>query len=419
MSLTIKKNNILGEKMYISTLPRGGKCYIIPKYGFKKSEAVMSFSYGSADLKFILGGKKKASPMGTAHFLEHKMFQKKDGDYFTDFFSSGASVNAFTDFNKTAYYFLAGDSFYTNLKRLAQMVSDGYFTEESVEREKGIIGQEIAMYDDDPGWVVYYNMLERLYNVHPLRNSIAGTKKSIEMITPELLYDAYNAFYVPQNMNVVVCGNVEPESVIETVEKNLSKEFLDRKKCPRAKYREKPEIKRNYVLQDMNLGSPMFNLGFKHNPEGNGIKRIYAMKMFLDILAGQSSYLFGRLQNTGYCEESLGLQYIWGRGLSLSVIMGRSREPKPVANAIVREIERIKERGIDEEHFDRIKRKHMGRFIRGFNSVDAVCMAQTELSALGGDLFDSFEAIRNMEKDYLEDLVFDFDKVGAVLSVVK
>lgn len=419
MNLTMKSNSILGEKMYVSTLPRGIKCYIIPKSGFKKNQAVVSFAYGSSDINFLAGDKRISTPLGTAHFLEHKMFENEDGNYFNDFVSGGASTNAFTDFSKTAYYFDGSENFYSNLKTLSKMVSKVYLTDENVDKEKGIIKSEISMYDDDPSWKVYYNMLEKLYRFNPIRYGIAGSGKTISGINPETLTTAYEGFYTPGNMSVVVCGDVEPEAVWDTISQNLDKEFLKRKPAKSILYKEPKGISKNFVEAEMGLGVPMFNLGFKLNPKGNSTQQVYGMKMLLDLMVGESSYLFGRLQSSGYLEESLGVQYIWGKDVALAVVIGQSKEPRVIANAIAREISRFKNRGINNDDFYRIKKKHLGRFIRGFNSIEAVCMAQTELLGLNTDLFEAFDVVRYMDIEYLNQLVLQLDKYKAVLSVVK
>jgi Predicted Zn-dependent peptidases len=416
MGFTLKTENSLGEKMFITTLSSGAKCYIIPKYGFGKSEAVVSFRYGSADLRFEAFGERRTSPKGTAHFIEHKMFEKEGGNFFADFIAGDADTNAFTDFNKTAYYFSCKDNFEENFERLLKMVGSVYLTDENVEHEKGIIGQEIAMYDDDPNWIVYFNMLKRLYKKHPVRDVIAGTQETLKTIDVDDLKAAFDAFYVPENMRIVVCGDVEYEKISQIAESVIEPKVSGAR---RAAIKEPMDIGRNYISDSMELSKSVFNLGFKLEPEEMGIKKVYGTKMLLDIIAGESSYLYGKLLKSGLLDESMALQYLWGRRLSLAVIMGKSDAPKDVANCIAREIEKLKKNGINAESFRRAKKKHMGRFIRGFNSIDAICMAQTELAVMDCDLFDAFDMIKNMEKDYLEELLMDFDKFTAVLSVVK
>ncbi len=402
--------------MFIYTLSSGAKCYIIPKYGFSQKQAVVSFNYGASDIKFKLNGEIFSQPMGTAHFLEHKMFQKEDKDYFTLFIKNGASSNAYTDANKTAYYFLCKENFYENFELLLRMVTEKYFEEKSVEREKGIIGQEIAMYDDDPNWIVYYNMLKRIYGKNPVANGIAGSRKSISEIDAKTLEVAYDAFYTPENMSIVVCGDVELESVCEIAEKILTKNVSNVK---RAEYSKDGKVARNFIKKNMKLSKPVFNIGFKHFLGTNDVKKIYGYKMLLDIIAGESSHIYEAMVDRNMLTQPLGLQYVWGRNVSLSVFSGQSTEPRKIGNGIIREIARFKAKGISDDVFERIKRKHEGRFVRGFNGIDAICMGQTELCSINSDLFDAYEAIKCMEKDYIEELLSSFSIDRAVLSVVE
>ncbi|MGL4791374.1 MAG: EF-P 5-aminopentanol modification-associated protein YfmH [Anaerotignaceae bacterium] len=416
MGVIFKNENKLGEKMFITTLSCGVKCYIIPKYGFTKSQASVVFNYGSSDIKFSYDGEELISPKGTAHFIEHKMFEKENGNYFVDFVQNGCEANAFTDFSKTAYYFSGKNNFYDNFGRLIEMTQNFHSTDLSIEREKAIIGQEIAMYDDNADWVVYMNLLKKLYKNHPVRYAISGTKASIDNINLNSLTTAYNTFYVPQNMSIVVCGNVDYKKIEDIAEKFIVERPSLGTKLPA---KEPSYISTNFVKSRMNLGIPTFNIGFKHSDLQPNIEDIFGYKMLLDIILGDSSYLSSRLLDNKAMVEGFGFQYLWGRDLSLSVVMGRSKEPRRVANEVVREILRYSRMGISNEVFERIKTKHLGRFIRGFNSIDAICMAQTELSVIDKDLFEGFNVIRNMEKSTLERLLSQFDPHKVVLSVVE
>lgn len=416
MSVTVKTENSLKERMFIYTLSSEAKCYIIPKYGFSQKQAAVIFRYGSCDINFSACGNKISHPLGTAHFLEHKMFQKKNVDFFTEFLKNGADSNAFTDANKTAYYFSCRENFYNNFESLLKMVTEEYFDDESVEREKGIIGQEIAMYDDDPNWAAYFNMLKKLYKKNPVRYGIAGTEESIRKICADTLSQAYNAFYTPRNMTIVVCGDVDCKKVFETAEKMVKERESD---VVREEYKETDIIGNNFVSKKMGLSVPVFNIGFRHSPGENGVKQIYGYKMLLDIIAGESSKSYEKAFVRELVSQPLGLQYVWGGGVSLSVISGQSGDARKLGNGIIREINCLKKSGIDNETFKRIKKKHLGRFTRGFNSIDAICMAQTELCGLNSDLFDSYNVIKNMDKDYIETLLTSFNSNCAVLSVVE
>ena len=418
MDITTKTSSVLEEEIHVLSLPRGGKCYIIPKYGFKKSYAVISFGYGSATTKFILDKVEKTLPDGNAHFIEHKMFDNKDGNAINEFLNAGANINAFTDFNKTSYYFSSDDNFYSNLKRLVKMVTIPCFNEEAVEKEKSIITSEINMYNDNPAWRVYYNMLSKMYFSHSVKVGVAGTIDSVNSISVSDLTKGYDAFYTLDNMKIVVCGDVKAEAVADTIIKNIDKSFFKRTKCKSVFNKERTDIKGNYIKDDMNLKTPVFNLGFKFDPSINCLQTVYAMKMLLDILLGESSYFFEMAQKTSILKENLSTQFLWSKEVSFIVVMGKSDVPKDVANSIIQEVYHAKNNGINETDFNRIKKKHIGRFIRGFNSVQAITMSQNELSAMNADLIDAFDVIKNININCLEKLLKEFDKNKAVLSIV-
>jgi predicted Zn-dependent peptidase len=218
----------LDETLYFETLDNGLKVYILPKQGFNKTFVTFTTKYGSVDNEFVPLGKNEfvRVPDGIAHFLEHKMFEKEDGDVFQQFSRQGASANAFTSFNRTAYLFSSTDQVMKNLETLVDMVQTPYFTEQMVEKEKGIIGQEIMMYNDNPDWRLYYGVIENLYKNHPVKIDIAGTVESIAKITAEQLYECYRTFYHPSNMLLLAVGNVSPEEVISFLKKKPGEEKI-------------------------------------------------------------------------------------------------------------------------------------------------------------------------------------------------
>ena len=208
------KYDAIGETLYFDTLPNGLTIQVMPKPGFAKCYAVFATNYGGADRRFRIGGQWRDTPAGVAHFLEHKMFDTPDGGNALAVLSAnGADPNAFTSSGMTAYYFESTQGFYDNLRTLLSFVSVPYFTDESVQKEQGIIGQEIRMIEDNPGFVVYNNAMKCIYEHNPVRDSVAGTVESIAEITAQTLYDCHKVFYNPSNMTLAVVGDVSPERV--------------------------------------------------------------------------------------------------------------------------------------------------------------------------------------------------------------
>ncbi|WP_145614081.1 EF-P 5-aminopentanol modification-associated protein YfmH, partial [Bacillus licheniformis] len=231
----------LKETLYYEKMPGGLDVYVLPKEGFNKTYAVFTTKYGSIDNQFVPLGKDEMVrvPDGIAHFLEHKLFEKEDGDVFQQFSRQGASANAFTSFTRTAYLFSSTSNVEENLETLVDFVQDPYFTEKTVEKEKGIIGQEINMYDDNPDWRLFFGLIENMYQEHPVRIDIAGTIESISHITKDLLYECYETFYHPSNMLLFVVGPVDPEAIIRQVRENQQKK----------PYTDQPEIVRKEVKE--------------------------------------------------------------------------------------------------------------------------------------------------------------------------
>lgn len=203
----------LGEKIYEDTLPNGLRIKVVPKRGFARSYAFFATDYGSMDTRFRLDGKDYVSPDGVAHYLEHKMFDMPDGNALQKMSQTGASPNAFTSYNITAYHFSCTSMFEENFRTLLQFVSQGYFTQESVEKERGIIAQEIKMYADNPASRVDENLFCAMYRNHPIRVPVAGTVESIQDITAQTLIDCHRAFYDPSNMVLCVVGDVDPRQI--------------------------------------------------------------------------------------------------------------------------------------------------------------------------------------------------------------
>lgn len=412
-------NKIVDENIYLKKLSNNIKCYIIPKKGYVEKQAMFAVNYGSNDNNFEIGGKKYNMPKGIAHFLEHKLFEEKDIDIFEEFSKIGGNVNAFTNCTSTSYYFNCTENFDKNLKLLLNFVSNPYFTEENVEKEKGIITQEIRMYDDDPMWQVYFNMLDNMYINHPVKYSIAGDAKSINEITKDMLYECYNNFYSQSNSILVCCGDLENDSIYKIAEDNLNLNNSD--KIKRIYGNESDEVKQNIVEKNMEIDRPFFNLGFKETDFSLPIeKRICETKILLDIMFGESSSFFEKLYNKGIIDNSFSFQYFSGLSFGCSILSGFSDNPKEIQKYIINEVKETLNKGIDESVFLRAKNKSIGRFIRGFNFIDSIASSQIDYFAKNIEIFDIIEQYQHMDlKDLSKRLQQHFNEDKLVLSIIK
>ncbi len=416
MEVIKEKCPISGADIYIYTLSTGIKCYIIPKSGFKTAMAMAVVKFGSGSHTFKQNGVVTEIPSGTAHFIEHKLFDKKDKSIFTELSKNGASVNAFTDFAKTAYYFSCSSGFYNNLRLLMDIIKEPYFDESGVENEKSIIKSEINMYKDIPERAVFSNLTKLMYPNSPLGSEIAGSEKTIEKITPEILYACYNAFYTPENISVICCGDIEPEkaalivketplsaSGAESIKENIISNKLN-----------------DFVSKRFDVSEPVFNIGFNH--EGFEIcpENTYALKMIFDILSGEGSKLYERLLNKQILTQPLGFSLICAPGAVFSVISGRSSKPAYAANSFIKTSSLLKSTGVGEAAVKRIKKMYAGHIIRGYNSIEAVLNAQADLAVQGFCLADAENAIAGITSDKINSLAsLAFSRSNAYLSVIK
>ncbi|WP_131006541.1 EF-P 5-aminopentanol modification-associated protein YfmH, partial [Clostridioides difficile] len=373
-------NDILKEEVYYEKLQNGLDVYFMPKRGFMKKYAILATNYGSNDLEFVPIGEDKKIRVneGIAHFLEHKMFEQPDGgDAFDKFSKLGVNANAFTNFTMTAYLFSATENFYESLEHLIDYVQTPYFTDENVEKEKGIIAQEIKMYNDDPDWNVYFNCLKAMYVNYPARIDIAGTVDSIYKITKEELYKCYNTFYNPGNMALFVVGDLDVEKVIDVTKKSNNYKVDKLSKSIERFYPEEPEgVKEKEVIEKFPISMPMFNIGFKDSNVGLKGKELLRKEIVTDILVGmlfkKGSKLYEDLYMQGLINENFGAGFSSQVDYAFSIIAGDSKEPKKVKEIILDYIEKSKKEGLSKEEFERTKKKKIGSFIKCFDSINFI-----------------------------------------------
>lgn len=366
----------IGETLYTEVLENGLTVHVVPKPDFGKSYAFFATRYGGMDTRFQLDGQWYDTPAGIAHYLEHKMFDTEDGNALQDLAANGASPNAFTSNAITGYYFESTEKFEENLKILLSFVSVPYFTRESVEKERGIIGQEIGMIEDDPEWRVYMALVESLFEHHPVRTSVAGTVESISHITHETLYACHKAFYTPSNMVLTVAGSADPERIC-----TLAREILPQKggaPIPRDRGAAEPaEAFSSEQTLKMEVASPIFQLGFKVavQPDGAGRHRQALLgELACEVVLGESSPLYARLYQQGLLNKNFSYAYEEEPGAAFLIAGGESRDPAAVRDAVAAEVERISREGVDEALWDRLKKAAYGNDVRRLNSFEHICI---------------------------------------------
>ena len=359
-----------GERCVRIDHPSGLPIFVWPKPGYQSGYAVFATRYGSIDTAFEQDGVKTEVPAGIAHYLEHKLFENEDCDAFERYAKTGASANAYTSFDRTAYLFSCTGRLEESLEILLDFVQSPYFTEETVKKEQGIIGQEIRMCEDSPSRRVLFNLLKALYHRHPVNIDIAGTVESIADITPELLYGCYRQFYNLRNMALCVAGNVTPEQVLTVADRAL-------KPAPPFTLERTPVDEPEAAVQErveavMPVSAPLFYLGFKEAAGGRvrTPEELAAADVLLELLTGKASPLYARLMKQGLINTSFGAEFFEGPGYAAWLFGGESRDPDAAADAIRAEIDRLRREGVPPGDFIAARNAVYGRIVASLNDVE-------------------------------------------------
>ncbi|MBC8585127.1 EF-P 5-aminopentanol modification-associated protein YfmH [Youxingia wuxianensis] len=417
------KSQQLNQEIVKVQHPSGLTLLLCPMKGFSTAYATFTTQYGSVDTAFKTQDDDEMLqvPQGIAHFLEHKMFENENGeDAFASYAKTGASANAYTTFDKTAYLFSCTDNFQQSLEVLLDFVQRPYFTKESVEKEQGIIGQEIKMYNDDGDWRVYFNLLGALYQNHPVRIDIAGTVESISEIDADLLYRCYHTFYNLNNMVLCVAGNFEIDTVLKVADK-LLKPAEKKIKIERGTYQEPEQVNKALVEQKLAVATPLFQLGFKGKSKdaASNLRNQVLDEILADIIAGEASELYSKMYDAGLINSTFSSEIMAGRDYMCSIFSGESRDPKKVAQMIKEEISRLQKEGLDKEMVELCKRATYGRYIGMYSRVEAVAglMAITHFADV--NMYEFLDIVAGASiKTLTERLSVAFDTTKSALSIV-
>ena len=386
----------INETLYTAELPNGLRINVVTKPGFELGYAVFATNYGGAHRRFFLNGRWHDTPAGVAHYLEHKMFDMPDGDNALSALSAnGAQPNAFTSSGMTAYYFSSTSGFEENLRMLLRFVSTPYFTDETVSKEQGIIGQEIGMVEDSPGYVIYNRLMRMLYEHNPVRDQVAGSVESIAEITAETLYNCHKAFYAPSNMVLCVAADCDPERIYKIAEEILPEE--------------KAEMPSHAEL--MELAAPQFLIGAKVAPAERGetlLRQKIVAKLALRTLFGSSSRFYNRLYSEGLLNRDYDYDIDYTAGVATIMISGESSDPQRVFSEINSAISDVKENGLVRDAFERAKKASFGARLRGLESFDSICISMVTGRFGGYCSLDSFDILESVTRDECEKFLTEF-----------
>lgn len=420
MNYTKITNQRVGEHYFRMEHSSGLTILVYPKKGFNSIYASMGTKFGSIYSRFMFNGKEVTVPDGTAHYLEHKLFESEDGDAFSKYAKTGASANAFTSFDMTCYLFSCTNQFKESLEILIDLIQTPYFTKETVAKEQGIIGQEIKMYDDSPDWRVMMNLFQGLYHNHPINIDIAGSVETIAKITPEILYECYNSYYNLHNMVLTVVGGADPQEVLRIVDEKIkpSAEVDTKLLFPSEPYK----VVKNYTEQIMPVAVPMFELGFKEDSTDKYAtnKELVCTSVLMNAFIGESSKLYRRLLDEKLINSSFGHEYLEGLGYRSMILSGESRNPQAASEMIRDAVKDLHKNGISREDFDNAKKVIYGKMIAGFDSKQSIASELINGVFTGREIYQAIDAIAEITlEDVNNRLEYQLDNDNCCLSVVK
>lgn len=401
---------LIDERVFEQELENGLRLFIIPKPGFQKTFVTYTTQFGSLDNQFKPLGQDQfvTVPDGVAHFLEHKLFEKEEEDLFTAFAEDNAQANAFTSFDRTSYLFSATDNIENNIKRLLTMVETPYFTKETVDKEKGIIAEEIKMYQEQPGYKLMFNTLRAMYQRHPIRVDIAGSVESIYDITKDDLYLCYETFYHPSNMVLFVVGDVNPEEICRIVKQHEdARNKVNQPKIERGLVDEPEDVKEAFVTESMKIQSPRLMLGFKNKPLQEApqkyVQRDLEMSLFFELIFGEETDFYQNLLNEGLIDDTFGYQFVLEPTYSFSIVTSATEEPDKLKKLLLDELRDKKGNFQDAEAFELLKKQFIGEFISSLNSPEYIANQYTKLYFEGVSVFDMLDIVENITLDSINE----------------
>ena len=416
----------LQETLYFEEMDNGLKVYLLPKKGFSKTYGLLSTCFGSIDTTFVPIGENEMLkvPDGIAHFLEHKMFEMEDGDASDGFARLGASTNAFTSSSRTAYLFSTTTHENECIELLLDFVQDIYLTEENVEKEKGIINQEIGMYDDDPDWRCYFGSIQNLYQNHPVKIDIAGTVDTVREIDKETLEKCYHTFYHPSNMMLFVVGNIDPQKTMTLIRENQAKKHFEKEnQIQRENVDEPYEVNQDELILNMDVVMPKLIVSMKINDiltePSQKLKRELSMNLLLDLLFAKSSKLYEDWMHQGFINDSFSANFTQERNYSFLQIGGDTQEPEKLRDKIYELIESIDSFKIDEADFHRVQKKNIGILIGVFNSPESIANMFSRYYFEGIMIFDLIDCLASLSLDDVNQLKSLFDKKYLSTCMIK
>ena len=418
--MKVFENNLINEKVYKQTLENGLDIYLLPRKNISKKVIMWGTKFGAVDNDFSVNGERVTVPDGIAHYLEHKMFEQRSGINALDTLTSfGVEANAFTGSTETVYLYECTNNFYEALEEFMDYVQNPYFTDENVEKERGIIEQEIMMYDDYPDSKIHYNLMKCLYHNNAIKIPVAGTVKTIADIDKDKLYKIYNTFYVPENMRMVISGDFEPDEIFEIINK-----YIIMKKNNNNVVRNYPSepdsIVQEKIVEQMEVSIPSFLVGYKLEKSDEDLKKSVAIDILNEILFGKSSKFFADLYEQNLLYEPVEMSMDYDRNYAMALIEGESKNPEKTIEQIKNNIEYYKNNGIKDDIFQRIKKDIYGKYVKEYNDLGTITQ-RIILNAIKDEKpFEMLDNLQAIDIQYVENILNEnFDITKCAYSIIE
>ena len=416
------KSERLGDSYYTLKHKSGLRIYVYPKKEHNSTFAVFGTKFGSINTKFKYKNKNEivTVPDGIAHYLEHKLFESEDGGAFAKYAKTGASANAYTSFDMTAYLFSCTEKFDESLKILMDLVQNPYFTEENVKKEQGIIAQEIKMYQDDPSWRVMFNLYRAMFHSHPVKVEIAGSVESIAKINPDNLYECYNNFYNLNNMTLCVSGNLNVDKTINLIDSLVKPSGKD--PLPESIFPDEPyEVVKNRVEEKLPVSIPNFQIGFKEKASKERLtdEELAQTGIILYTLGAKSSLLYKELLDKELINESFDYEYTEGPMYNFVVFSGESNDPDGINEVLVKHVKELKANGVRKDDFELAKKALYGKSVKMLNSAESITNTMMSLDFANRELFNSIECLAKTSlEDVNKRLQDQLDVSNSAISII-
>ena len=422
--MEILENKFTKDKVYKTILENGLKVFILPKTTTKKKLCMFGTFYGSIDNYIKEDNERVNITEGVAHFLEHKLFEQENENIMEKFSQVGVDPNAYTTFDHTVYYFETVNDMKKPLEYLIRMISSPYFTDENVEKEKGIISQEIAMYNDNPDYQSSMISMKNIYLNNPVRNDIAGTDESIAKIDKELLYKVYEQYYRLNNMFLLVIGDVKVEETLKEIENNINKYYTkEEKETVEYTYVEEPigKVKNKYIEKELQVSIPKICISYKLKPlvEKENIKRELAINIIEEIYFGRLSKFYERYYKLNYINEPLSVSHEDGRSYSYVSISCNCKNTEKMQKIILEYIEDIKNSKVDSKLLKVIKNKLIGTMIYESEDNEELAYEIIKSEINNSNIFEEGNILETIDESYIESIIKEIFKNKYNLTVIK